>query len=308
MTSAQNQVITDQAANDALLAELLGAVGDEVGPSGTDEIIESLLVGDVGDIAAGAGGEILDDALLETIDADAARTGDMLDLYAKQPAESVVGDETPPSTQPEMSPAPKKKRGSKKKEVAAPVATDAAGPAPELAADVPPPADAVKEPAAPKVPRATSVTHNPGDLLLAKLGTKADEWLVFDSTASLEQIEVDRIQFIERMNDRDAIADKVREKINMFMVWMAKGGALNEVLKRAITVLHKDGELTSGDKGNLQQNLLSKPYSVGTARSQANQMFMALPELQLTIKERGRMVPNPNSPLLIGAYAALGLA
>jgi hypothetical protein len=297
MANAQNQVITDQAANEALLAELLGSVGDDLGDDGrSNEIIESLLVGEIGDIAAGGSVE-LDAELLDTVEADAARTSDMMDMYATQPVQKASSDEVPPSTTSELAVAPKKKRsGGKKKEVA------------PAAAEAEPIEAAASEPAVPKAPRATSVTHNPGDLLLAKLGEKADDWLVFDSNASLEQIQVDKACFIDRMNNRDAIADKVREKINMFMVWMVKGGTLNEVLKRAITVLHQDGQLTSGDKGNLQLNLLSKPYSVGTARSQANQMFMALPELQLTIKERGRMVPNPNSPLLIGAYAALGLA
>jgi hypothetical protein len=296
MANAQNQVITDQAANEALLAELLGSVGDDLGDDGSsNEIIESLLVGEIGDIAAGGSVE-LDAELLDTVEADAARTSDMMDMYATQPVQKASSDEVPPSTTSELAVAPKKKRsGGKKKEVA------------PAAAEAEPIEAAASEPAVPKAPRATSVTHNPGDLLLAKLGEKADDWLVFDTNASLEQIQVDKACFIDRMNNRDAIADKVREKINMFMVWMVKGGTLNEVLKRAITVLHQDGQLTSGDKGNLQLNLLSKPYSVGTARSQANQMFMALPELQLTIKERGRMVPNPNSPLLIGAYAALGL-
>lgn len=36
-------------------------------------------------------------------------------------------------------------------------------------------------------------------------------------------------------------------------------------------------------------------------------MFMALPELGLVIKEKGRMVPNPDSTLLPMAYTTLGL-
>ncbi|MPQ56248.1 hypothetical protein [Duganella sp. FT27W] len=303
MANVQTQVLSDDAANDALLAELLSDVGLD---AGGDEVIETVPesdgLGQVGDIAASV--EMLDDSLLEEIDASAKRTDDMQALYAEQPAQpAIAAGETAPETTPEIAAAaPKKKRsGGKKKEAKAP-AEDESAPA-----EAPAVAVAPVEDKKPKVPRATSVTHKPGDLLLAKLGDKADDFLVFDSTADLAQIEVDKIQFIERMNDRDAIADKVREKINMFLVWMAKGGSLNEVLKRAITVLHTDGQLTSGDKGNLQLNLLSKPYSVGTARSQANQMFMALPELGLTIKEKGRMIPNPNSPLLVGAYAALGL-
>lgn len=172
-------------------------------------------------------------------------------------------------------------------------------------------AKAALPPAAPKVPRATSITHKPGALLAVKLGAGFRDYVTFDvkdATLNAGDLIAKQDAFIDRMNDRDAIADKVKEKIQMFLTWIQKGGELNEVMKRAITVLHDKGELTSGDKGNLQINLLSKPYSMGTARSQANQMFMAFPELGLVIKEKGRMVANPDSTLLPMAVAALKLA
>jgi hypothetical protein len=81
----------------------------------------------------------------------------------------------------------------------------------------------------------------------------------------------------------------------------------NEVMATAFKVLKRDGYLTSGDKGNLQLALRSK-YSVGTARSQANQMFSLFPFLKITVKgEKGKMVPNEKSLLLHGAYNVLGL-
>jgi len=163
-----------------------------------------------------------------------------------------------------------------------------------------------------KAPRATSVTHRPGDLLLIKLGAEAPNLLVFDDRHDGEQINQKLIDFVAKMNVTNSqhegyIADKVKDKMQMFLCWLAKGGELNEVLKRTITLLHKDGKLVSGDKGNLHLNLLSKPYSPGTARSQGNQMFMALPELGMVIKGKGTMEPNPHSPLLQMAFGALGL-
>lgn len=159
-------------------------------------------------------------------------------------------------------------------------------------------AKAPKEPKEPKAPRITSITHKPGDRLVALLGGK--DWLQFsvtdDDTARAKRAD----DFIEAMNSKDAIADKVREKAIMLMTWIASGkdkSALNEVLLRSFEVLLKDGELTSGKDGNLQVNLLSKPYSPGTAASQANQMFMLFPLLSITQREKGKMVANPDSAI-----------
>ena len=96
----------------------------------------------------------------------------------------------------------------------------------------------------------------------------------------------------------------------MLLTWMASGkdtSALNEVLLRSFSVLFKDGELTSGNKGNLQTNLLSKPYSPGTAASQANQMFMLFPILGITHREKGRMVINPDSAIVDVMKLKMGL-
>jgi len=254
-----------------------------------DELIEQVSAESADTVAsmnAEAADEPLDavDSLLDEVAGDAARIEAKQELYAEQGADAAAAAGDAPATDPaELTDS--KKKGKKK-------------------------TTAPKEPKAPKEPRATSVTHKPGDLLKHKLGTAAAEVLVFDlNDAALDAdgLAAKQQAFVDRMNDPDSIADKVKDKIQMFLVWMTKGGELNEVLKRAITVLHEKGELTSGDKGNLQLNLLAKPYSLGTARSQANQMFMALPELGITIKEKGRMIPNPDSALLPMAKTKLGL-
>lgn len=168
-----------------------------------------------------------------------------------------------------------------------------------------------KAPKEPKALRPTSHTHQPGDLLLAKLGENAKDYLVFETAdAALDsgELALKVNEFIARMNDRDAIADKVREKAIQLFTWVKSGGKLNEVLERTFKVLARDGELTSGAKGNLQTDLLSKPYSPGTAASQANQMFMLLPELKVTMKEKGRMVLNPESLIFMKAKAELSLS
>ena len=102
---------------------------------------------------------------------------------------------------------------------------------------------------------------------------------------------------------------KVQEKAVMLFGYMSNGGALNEVMKRAFTVLVRDGFITSGDKGNLHANLLTKPYSLGTARAQAGQMLCLFPMLKIALKDgRGRLVANPDSLILMKVSAELGLS
>lgn len=156
------------------------------------------------------------------------------------------------------------------------------------------------EPKEPKTPRITSTTHKPGERLMALLGGDKT-WLGFMKTDTIDAANERADLFIADMNDRNAIADKVKDKAIMLLTWIASGkdtSALNEVLLRSFQVLLKEGELTSGNKGNLQTNLLSKPYSPGTAASQANQMFMLFPILGITQRERGRMVINPDSAIV----------
>lgn len=158
---------------------------------------------------------------------------------------------------------------------------------------------AVKEP---KAPRVTSITHAPGDRLVALLGGDKS-FLVFHMTPGLEstEIEANAEAFISAMNTKGAIADKVKEKAIMLLTWLKSGkdaSALNDVMKRAFSVLLADGEITSGKGGNLQTNLLAKPYSLGTSASQANQMFMLFPILGIATKEKGKMIANPDSTIL----------
>jgi hypothetical protein len=282
---------------DNLLADLTGG----------EEIVEqdASVTGDVGEILETSAQPALphDEALLESAVDDADRTIAKQALYSEQSGDGEVIEGDAPVTTPEaVADAKAAKKEAKALAAAAKKTEREAKSAAKKAAKA----------AAPKAaPRPTSVTHKPGDLLVAKLGASYRDYLTFsvayaNSDDTIAQ-ETRQNEFVERMNDNDAIADKVKEKMTMLLTWLQKGGELNEVLKRTFTVLHTAGELTSGDKGNLQLNLLSKPYSMGTARSQANQMFMALPELALTIKEKGRMVANPDSALLPAIYAKLGL-
>jgi hypothetical protein len=140
-----------------------------------------------------------------------------------------------------------------------------------------------------------------------KLGEKASEFLVLElADAELDE-EALKAKQEAVLAEIDTLAKKVSEKAVQLFGWLKNGGSLNEVMKRTFEVLAKDGEITSGEKGNLQQNLLAKPYSKGTAASQANQMFMLLPMLRVTKREKGRMIANPDSLILAKAKSELGL-
>lgn len=262
--------------DDQLLAELLEGVDD-----GTDDDTVLDLSGEVEESADGL--DILDsigiteDDLLESAVRDIAMKDAKAEIYAGQES-TMPTDAVPPES---LESAAKVKKAKKE-----------------------------KEPKAPKPLRATSSTHKPGDLLKLKLGEKAGDYLTFDmkdAELTVDEIMAKQDAFISRMNDYEAIADKVREKITMLLTWMTTGGTLNEVLKRSFIVLAQEGQLTSGEKGNLQLNLLAKPYSTGTARSQASQIFMLMPELGITLKTRGVMVANPDSTLLPIINKMLGL-
>lgn len=178
----------------------------------------------------------------------------------------------------------------------------------EAAAEKPKKAKKAAAPKEPKAPRVTSITHKPGDRLVALLGGK--DWLQFNKAHTPEDAEKAADAFIVAMNDRDAIADKVKDKAIMLMTWIASGkdtSGLNEVLLRTFQVLFTQGELTSGKNGNLQTNLLSKPYSPGTAASQANQMFMLLPLLGVTKREKGKMVADEDSAIVEVMKMKLGM-
>jgi len=179
-------------------------------------------------------------------------------------------------------------------------------------------ADAVKkaekEPKA-YVPRYTNASAS--KVLQHRLGDKWAEFLVLeveDGMLSPEALAEKQSELLKMLDARPGTSEqggtqkKVAEKIVMLFGWMSKGGTLNEVMRRTFEVLIRDGEITSGEKGNLQQNLLAKPYSIGTTRAQAGQMMSMLPMLKIVTKaDKGRLVANPNSIVLMKVKAELGL-
>lgn len=231
--------------------------------------------------------------------------------------EAKVIDEPAPAN-----PAAKAKAAATKKPTTAATkkptpAKAAAKPADEAPADVAPvvvpvieePAAApvVAQPApAPRAPRLTFALQS--QKIAHRLGDKAREFLIMDiKDAELSDAELE-VKQAALLKVVDLMAVKVGEKASMLFGYLREGGKLNEVMRRAFTVLIADGFLTVGDKGNLVSNLEKKPYSIGTCRSQSTQMFQLFPALGICHeREAGKLMMNPDSTILLKMKAELGL-
>ena len=169
---------------------------------------------------------------------------------------------------------------------------------------------------APAKPNEAAGTVRPGvsaktsEKIMFRLGSKAGDFLILETKdAELGEVELKARQE-ELLKEFDGTSQiKVREKmVQLFGYLSGTNAKLNEVMRRAFTVLLKDGNLISGEKGNLHADLLAKPYSVGTARAQAGQIFSLFPQLKIVTKsDRGVYVANPDSVILQAMKQRLGL-
>jgi len=166
--------------------------------------------------------------------------------------------------------------------------------------------------AAPSTYRTTYQNSKVSAVLLSRLGENAHDHLLLevDDVDLLEKdpeaLKAKQQELLNILNARPGSGSsvttqkKVAEKIVQLFTWLKNGGELNVVMHRTFGVLLKDGYITTKKAGNLYSNLLAKPYSPGTASAQSGQMMQMLPMLKITMKdEQGRLVPNPNSLILM---------
>jgi hypothetical protein len=108
----------------------------------------------------------------------------------------------------------------------------------------------------------------------------------------------------------DGMGVKVKNRATMLLEYAAgKTDRLNNVIATALKVLAEDGKLVSGDKGNLFQTLLAKPYSPSAARAMGNNTLNMMAQLKLVVQsEKQVYVPNPESLLLAFVAPKLSLA
>lgn len=105
----------------------------------------------------------------------------------------------------------------------------------------------------------------------------------------------------------DGMAKYVGDKAVNLFTFLKTGGGLNIVTARGFEVFLKDGQLVGGKDGNIVQNLLAKPYSLGTANSQANQLLQLFTLLEIGKRTaRGTVVVNEDSTILERVKDILG--
>ena len=180
-------------------------------------------------------------------------------------------------------------------------------------------AKAKKEPKVkePSIPRVSFNNAKPSDVLLSRLGGSPDEIVLefSDTELSAEKLQANQQKLLELLNIRpsseaavtsgSSTQKKVGEKAIMLFSWLKSGGKMNEVMLRTFKVLIRDGHISTGDKGNLHLELLTKPYSTGTARAQSGQMMKLLPMLKIATLEHGKLVANPDSVILVKVKSEL---
>lgn len=266
--------------DDALLAALMGDLSDGTAATdSSDEIIEAAAEDEPAAIEAAV-------AEIEKAEANQA-------IYADEETDKTSDADAPQDVVEAAAPTKAELKAAKAAEKAAAKAAAKLTVAP-------------KEPKEVKPARVTYVGHTTSEVLVAKLGTQAADILLLEAADTLLAPEELKAKQDVLLSDIDKLAKKVGEKAVMLMSWVRNGGKLNDVMARAFTVLARDGELTSGKKGNLYLNLRER-LSEGTSDSQANQCFMLFPALSIAKKEKGKMVVNADSLIFMKAKAELSL-
>lgn len=283
--TARNNVETTT--SEELTMNMQAAHTGEIDLSADDAILASMLEGiedDAADLNADDAGviDLNDEEAIEAAIADIEKAEAVQDHYAEEGGE------------PEAAEAAADKSKKKEKKAKAP-----------------------KEPKEPKAPRATYLMDKAAGVLKARLGDKLNEMLILEAEDAMldpAALEAKQSELLALLNKRPGTGEggstqkKVAEKVVMLFGWLKNGGKLNQVMDITFRQLITDGEIQSGEKGNLHQALLAKPYSKGTANAQGGQMMAMLPMLKIaTMSEKGKLVANPNSVILDAVKAQLGL-
>lgn len=151
----------------------------------------------------------------------------------------------------------------------------------------------VKEEKPIEKPRTTYSNSKVSDMLMSRLNGNLSEIVLEFSDAELspDDLAAKQQDFLNLLNtkpnmskDGSSTQVKVAQKVVILFSFFASGGKWNEVMYRTFKLLLKDGKITSGKDGSLVKELLSKPYSKGTANAQAGQMFQMLPLLKIATK------------------------
>ena len=148
---------------------------------------------------------------------------------------------------------------------------------------------------APTTKRIATMGMKKSVAIVNALGAKAPDFLTLNladaSLSDAEQAEK-REEFLKEI---DGLPVKIQEKVVNFYAHVAQGATLSTYTVIAIRLLQKEGELTSK---TLKDAYIARPYTEGTASSQATQMMRLLPLLGLAKRNGSKLVVNSDSVLL----------
>jgi hypothetical protein len=163
--------------------------------------------------------------------------------------------------------------------------------------------------AKPRTPRVHYA--NKTDRIKARLGEKLGDYLVLEIADAELEGDALKAKQDETLAVIDAMSVKVKNRASLLLDWLSgKTAQPNEILKRALAVLHADGKITTGDNGNLHKNLLTKPYSASAARSMGRNTITVMEKTKMIVASgtKGEYVPNPSSLFLSFANEMSGYA
>lgn len=152
---------------------------------------------------------------------------------------------------------------------------------------------------------------NKVDRIKHRLGDELGDYMVLEISdaelgeAKLAEKQSETLFILELMN----VKEKNRAS-SLFEFMSEKKPTLNPVIDIAFRTLVADGELKTGDAGNLHVKLLAKPYSMGSARAQGRNTINMMEVLRVIIKsdtDKQTFKANPNSLILMKVKALLGL-
>jgi hypothetical protein len=175
-----------------------------------------------------------------------------------------------------------------------------------------------KTPKAPKEPKAPKAKKTPAaprkhysdkvERLTDRMGDKLGEYTVLtgadadvEDDAALAAVTASTMNIIRAMNSKE------QNRATGFLEFLSgRKSSLNKVLGRVLTVLERDGAISTGVEGNVIKDLLSAPYSLASARAMSGNTIGMFADLKvITSDGKGKFIANTDSLLLMKAKSLM---
>jgi len=157
----------------------------------------------------------------------------------------------------------------------------------------------------PKTPRKTMTGHKKSEVALSKVGEKATGFILEVADAELDA-DAQKEKFDKMIAGIDELAIKVGEKAVNLVAYAANDAKLSTYTQISMAYLVSKGTVTAKELiEHLQDQDANgvKSYGIGTARSQAHQMFKLFPEFKIATMDGKAMTVNEDS-LIVAKFKA----